>query len=46
MSYLVSTIKLDAIGLVPHPGLAIPEYIEAEVLPEETDDGVDTYALH
>ncbi len=36
---------LHVIGFVPLPGLAIPEYIESEIVQEETSDGVDTYAV-
>jgi len=36
---------LHVIGFVPLPGLAIPEYIESDIVQEETSDGVDTYAV-
>jgi len=36
---------LKSIGFVPLPGLAVPEYINAEVIQEVTDDGVDTFAV-
>ncbi len=36
---------LHAIGFVHLPGLAVPEYIESEIVQDETPDGVDTYAI-
>ncbi len=36
---------LRVIGFVPLPGMAFPQYIEAEVVQEETSNGVDVYAI-